>query len=113
MERENGKLLRIYIDEEDKFEGKPVYRWLVERARKEGLCGVTVLRGILGYGARGKVHSANILRMANELPLVVEIVDSEEKIEKFMVFVERAVKEGLATIEDVKVEFYRLSQKSD
>ncbi len=103
---ENGKLLRIYIDENDKHEGKPLYQWLVKKARENEMAGAAVLRGILGYGSHSVLHSAKILRMTTELPLVIEIVDKEENIEKFIPIIDRAVKEGLVTVENVKMKFY-------
>jgi PII-like signaling protein len=102
-----GRLLRIFIGENDKHEGRPLYEWIVRKAREQGLAGATVLRGLEGFGARSRLHTAKILRLSSDLPLVVEIVDTAEKIESFMPFVDRAVGEGLATIEKVEIRFYR------
>lgn len=104
---EDGYLLRIFIGESDKHEGKPLYEWLVLEARKAGLAGATVLRGIEGFGAHSRLHTAKILRLSEDLPIVVEVVDALEKIEAFMPIVDRAIGEGLATLERVKVRFYR------
>jgi PII-like signaling protein len=104
---EDGYLLRIFIGESDKHEGKPLYEWLVLKARAAGLAGATVLRGIEGFGAHSRLHTAKILRLSEDLPIVVEIVDSLEKIEAFMPVVDQAIGEGLATLERVKVRFYR------
>ena len=103
----NGKLLRIFIGESDKFEGLPLHEWIVRKARENGLAGATVLRGLEGYGAHSRLHTAKILRLSSDLPLVVEIVDTEEKIESFLPVIDHAVGEGLATVEKVEVRFYR------
>jgi len=103
----DGKLLRIFIGENDKFEGRPLYEWIVHKARERGLAGATVLRGLEGFGAHSRLHTAKILRLSNDLPIVVEIVDSEEKIESFLPLIDDAVGEGLATVERVEVRFYR------
>ncbi len=94
-----GSLLRIFIGESDKYEGMPLYEWIVRKAREHGLAGATVLRGIEGFGAHSRVHTAKILRLSTDLPIVVEIVDSLEKIEAFLPAVDGAVREGLATLE--------------
>ena len=104
---EDGYQLRIFVGESDKHEGKPLYEWLVLKAREAGLAGATVLRGIEGFGAHSRLHTAKILRLSEDLPIVVEIVDSLEKIEAFMPIVDHAIDEGLATLERVKVRFYR------
>ncbi len=102
-----GKLLRIFIGELDTHEGQPLYQWLVEEARRNGLAGATVLRGMGGYGAHSRLHSAKVLRLAVDLPIVVEIVDTEEKIEAFLPIIDAAIPEGLATVERVQIRFYR------
>ncbi len=102
-----GKLLRIFIGENDRHEGLPLYEWIVRQARENGLAGATVLRGLEGYGAHSRLHKAKILRLSNDLPLVVEIVDTEEKIQSFLPLIDDAVGEGLATVERVEVHFYR------
>ena len=80
-----GKLLRIFIGEADRFDHKPLYEQLVLRAREMGLAGATVLRGIEGFGARSRVHTAKILRLSEDLPIVIEIVDTEDKVNSFAV----------------------------
>ncbi len=102
-----GKLLRIFIGEDDRREGMPLYEWIVREARRCGLAGATVLRGLEGFGAHSRLHTAKVLRLASDLPLVIEIVDTEDKIEAFLPLVDAAVKEGLATVEKVEVRFYR------
>ena len=103
----NGKLLRIYIGESDRHEGLPLYEWIVRQARENGLAGATVLRGLEGYGAHSQLHKAKILRLSSDLPLVVEIVDTEEKIQAFLPLIDDAVAEGLATVERVEIHLYR------
>ena len=103
----DGKLLRIFIGESDKYEGQPLYEWIVRKARENGLAGATVLRGLEGFGAHSRLHTAKILLLSSDLPIVVEIVDSEEKIESFLPLIDDAVGEGLATVERVEVRFYR------
>ncbi len=103
----DGKLLRIFIGENDKFEGQPLYQWIVRKAREQGLAGATVLRGLEGFGAHSRLHTQKILRLSTDLPIVIEIVDSGEKIEAFLPLIDGAVAEGLATVERVEVRFYR------
>lgn len=102
-----GHLLRIYLGESDRHEGMALYEWLVRKAREHGLAGATVLRGLEGFGAHSRLHTARILRLSADLPIVVEIVDTIERIENFLPVVDGAVKEGLATLERVDVRFYR------
>ena len=103
-----GHLLRIFLGESDRHEsGLPLYEWLVRKAKEQGLAGATVLRGIQGFGAHSRLHTAKILRLSTDLPMVVEIVDTIEKIEAFLPLVDAAVQEGLATVEKVDVRFYR------
>jgi hypothetical protein len=103
----NGKLLRIFVGENDRHQGRPLYEWIVRAARENGLAGATVLRGLEGYGAASRLHTAKILRLSSDLPIVVEIVDSEEKIESFLALIDGVVGEGLATVERVEIHFYR------
>ncbi|MBR9978785.1 MAG: DUF190 domain-containing protein [Bacteroidetes bacterium] len=103
----DGKLLRIFIGENDKYEGVPLYQWIVGKARETGLAGATVLRGLEGYGARSRLHTAKILRLSSDLPIVVEIVDTADKLESFIPLIDGAISEGLVTIEKVEVRFYR------
>jgi len=108
-----GKLLRIFIGENDKHEKMPLFEWIVRKAREEGLAGATVIRGLEGYGARSRLHTAKILRLSSDLPIVIEIIDAEEKIEAFLPMIDNAIKEGLATIEKVEVRFYRSGESGD
>lgn len=102
-----GLLLRIFIGESDKHEGKPLYEWIVREARQRGLAGATVLRGIEGFGAHSRVHTVKILRLSEDLPIIIEIVDEAAKIEQFFTVIDHAVTEGLATVERVQIRFYR------
>jgi uncharacterized protein len=104
---EDGSLLRIFVGESDKHEGKPLYEWLVLKAREAGLAGATVLRGIEGFGAHSRLHTAKILRLSEDLPIVIEVVDGREKIEAFLPVIDHPITEGLATVERVQVRFYR------
>jgi uncharacterized protein len=107
MNSGEGRLLRIFLGESDRHEGRPLYEWLVLKAREAGLAGATVIRGIEGFGAHSRLHTAKILRLSEDLPIVVEIVDLAEKIEGFLPTVDQAIVEGLATVEKVDVRFYR------
>ena len=102
-----GHLLRIFIGENDRHEGMPLYEWIVRRARESGLAGATVLRGLEGFGANSRLHTTKILRLSTDLPIVVEIVDTRERIEAFMPVVDEAIEEGLATLEKVEIRFSR------
>jgi PII-like signaling protein len=104
---DEGKLLRIFIGENDKHDGLPLFEWIVRTAREQGLAGATVLRGLAGFGAHSRLHTAKILRLSDDLPVIVEIVDTEEKIEAFLPLIDAAIVEGLATVEKVEVRFYR------
>ncbi len=104
---QEGCLLRIFIGESDKHGGRPLYEWIVTRARERGLAGATVLRGIMGFGANSHIHTAKILRLSEDLPIVVEIVDTREKLESFLDDIEGSVHAGLATLEKADVRFYR------
>jgi PII-like signaling protein len=108
----DGKLLRIFIGADDKHEGQPLYEWLVRKAREHGLAGATVLRGVEGFGAHSRLHTAKILRLSSDMPIVIEIVDTEEKIEAFLPLIDDAVSEGLATVEKVEIRFYRSGDPS-
>ena len=107
----DGCLLRIMVGEGSKYKGKPLYEWLVLKARELELAGATVFRGIMGFGANSRIHTAKILRFSEDLPVVIEIVDSRKKIEAYLADVEENIKGGLATIEKADVRFYRSRQK--
>ena len=109
---EDGHLLRIFIGESDRHDGHLLYDWIVIRAREHGLAGATVIRGIEGFGRHSRMHTAKILRLSADLPIIIEIVDTKEKIEAFLPLIDGAIAEGLATIEKVHIRFYR-SGKND
>ena len=104
---EEGQLLRIFIGESDKWNGKPLYEALVLKAREMGLAGATMVRGLMGYGAASRIHTAKILRLSEDLPVIVEIIDSSDKIASFLPVIDEMVQEGLVTLERVQVILYR------
>jgi len=106
-----GLMVRIFIGEHDKCAGKPLYKQIVNEARKAGIAGATVLRGIMGYGANSKVKTTSILRLSEDLPLVVEIVDSEEKINNFLPTLNMLMDGGLITLEKVRILKYSHHQR--
>lgn len=107
---QEGCLLRIFVGEDDKHEGKPVYEWLVLKAREQGLAGATVLRGLMGFGAHSRLHTFKIERLSLDLPIVIEIVDTRPKLEAFLAEIDPVIHEGLATLEKAEVRFYRSRQ---
>ena len=104
---EEGILLRIFIGETDRIHGKALYEQIVLKARELGLAGATVIRGTMGFGASSQVHLAKILRLSEDLPVVIELVDTEENLNKLMPFIDENVTEGLVTMEKVRVIKYR------
>ncbi|MGE0455489.1 MAG: DUF190 domain-containing protein [Vicinamibacteria bacterium] len=106
----DGQLLRVFIGESDRHQGKPLYEAIVLAAREHGLAGATVFRGMEGFGAHSRIHTTRILRLSEDLPIVVEIVDTEEKIQAFLPVLDGMVHEGLATVEKATVIFYRAGQ---
>jgi uncharacterized protein len=109
---EEGSLLRIFIGEADKYAGKPLYEWLVLQARDQGLAGATVLRGIMGFGANTRViQTFKIERLSEDLPIIVEIVDTKENLEKFLELIDPHIKAGMVTLEKAEIKFYRADKK--
>jgi PII-like signaling protein len=102
-----GKLLRIFIGESDRWHGKPLYQAIVERVREAGLAGATVLRGIEGFGADSRLHTARLLRLSEDLPVVIEVVDAAEQIDRILPALDEMVGEGMVTLERVEVIAYR------
>ncbi len=102
-----AQLVRIFISENDKHAGRPLHEIIVEEARRSGMAGATVLRGILGFGAHSRIHTSKILRLSEDLPIVVEIVDNPERIDEFLPKLDTMIKEGLITVENVNVIAYR------
>jgi len=103
---EDGTLLRVFLGESDRHEGRLLYEAIVLKARELHLAGATVLRGIMGYGRNSRLHTAKILRLSEDLPIVIEIVDSEERIAPLLPWLDSVVKEGLVTLERVRVVRY-------
>jgi PII-like signaling protein len=103
---ENAVLLRIYLGENDRFEHQPLYEAIVLKARAAGLAGATVLRGPMGFGHSSRLHTAKILRLSEDLPIVVEIIDAKAKIEAFLDAIAPIMSNGLVTMEDVRVVRY-------
>ena len=101
------KLLRVFVGEQDKWEGRPLYEAIVEEARALGMAGATVLKGCLGYGAKAHIHSAKLLYISEDLPMVVEVVDTEAKVKTLLPKLDAMVKDGLVTMETVDVIVYR------
>ncbi|ARA91869.1 MAG: DUF190 domain-containing protein [Bacteroidetes bacterium] len=104
---DEGVLLRIFLGESDREGGRPLYERIVEEARSLNLAGATVLRGIAGFGASSRLHTAKLLRLSEDLPIVVEIVDTAEQIEKLLPYLDAHVREGLVTMEPVRILQYR------
>jgi PII-like signaling protein len=98
-----AQLLRIFVGESDKWHGRPVYEAIVLKARELHIAGATVLRGPMGFGAHSRLHTAKVLRLSEDLPVIVEIVDSEEKIKTLLSHIDEMVTEGLVTLEKVHV----------
>ncbi|HOW43175.1 MAG TPA: DUF190 domain-containing protein [Candidatus Omnitrophota bacterium] len=104
---QDGMLLRIFVGETDHYKGKALYEQIVLKARELNLAGATVVRGIMGFGADSRMHTAKLLRLSEDLPVVIEIVDTEEKLTALLPFLDEVVEEGLITLEKVRVIKYR------
>ena len=102
-----AQLLRIFIGESDRWQGRPLYEAIVLKARELHLAGATVLRGPMGFGAHSRLHTTKILRLSEDLAIVIEIVDTSEKIAKLLPHIDEMVQEGMVTLEDVHVRMYR------
>ena len=107
----DAELLRIFIGESDKRDGRPLYELIVEEARKRGMAGATVLRGTLGFGASSRIHTAKVLRLSEDLPMVIEIVDTHDRIAGFLPELDGMIGEGLITLEKVRIIAYRHGEK--
>lgn len=102
-----GKLLRIFVGESDRWDGRPLYEAIVLEARKRGLAGATVIKGFMGFGAHSRIHTAKLLELSQDLPIIVEMVDAAEKIEAFVPDLEKMVHDGMITIEPAQILLYR------
>jgi uncharacterized protein len=109
----DGLLLRVFCGESDTWHGKPLYKAIVQRVREEGMAGATVLRGIEGFGARSRIHTARILRLSEDLPVVIELVDLAERIESIIPVLDEMIDEGMITLEQVQVIAYRAEADSE
>lgn len=98
-----GRRVRIYIGSSDQWHGKPLYAAIVQEARKQGIAGATVARGIMGYGAHSAIHEAHLFRLSSDLPVVIEIVDSDEKVRAFLPRLDEMVREGMITTSEVEI----------
>ena len=103
----DAELLRIFVGESDRYKGKPLYEAIVNDARQRGLAGATVLRGVMGFGAHSRMHTAKILRLSEDLPMIIEIVDKPERIADFLPELDKMIEEGLVTLERARVIAYR------
>ena len=103
----DGKLLRIFVGEADRWDGLPLYEAIVLEAKRQGLAGATAVKGFMGFGCKSHLHTAKLLRLSEDLPIVIEIVDSEEKITAFLPKLDKMVQEGLITLEKAQVVMYR------
>jgi PII-like signaling protein len=108
-----GYLLRIFIGESDRHDGQLLHEWIVIKAREEGLAGATAMRGMMGFGAHSRLHTFKIERLSQDLPIIVEIVDTREKLERFLSLIDNEIEEGMATLEEVQIHFYRSGKKRD
>src|SRR5262249_34259009 len=104
-------LVRVFIGESDRWRGRPLATALVERLRSEGFAGATVLRGLAGFGARSIVHTAHLLELSQDLPLVVEVVETQERVDRLMPILDEMMADGLVTLEKVRVLKYSAGQK--
>jgi PII-like signaling protein len=110
---EEGYLLRIFIGEANKFQGKPLYEWLVLQAREQGLAGATVLRGMMGFGANSReIQTFKFTRLSEDLPIVVEIVDTKDNLEAYLETIDESIQAGMVTLEKATIRIYRGNGKS-
>lgn len=108
---QEGHLLRIIIGESARHQGKPLYEWIVLKARECGVAGATVVRGMMGYGATSRIKTASILRLSEDLPVVIEMIDTREMLEQFLEIVDPVIREGLVTFEKMNIRMYRSGDK--
>jgi PII-like signaling protein len=107
-----GKLLRIFVGESDRWQGIPLFEAIVRKVREAGGAGATVIRGIEGFGAHSRIHTARILRLSEDLPIVIEIVDTAEQVDALLPLLDEMIEDGLVTIETVRVLRYRPGRES-
>jgi PII-like signaling protein len=109
---EEGCLLRIFVGDSKRHAGKPLYEWIVLQAREQGLAGATAFRGMMGFGASSRIHTSKILRLSEDLPVVIEIVDTRTKLTAFLDRINPVVQDGLATLENAQVHIYRSKKRT-
>jgi len=103
-----GCLLRIFIGESDKCDGKPLYEWIVVKAKEQGLAGASVMRGMMGFGANSRViHTFKVIRLSEDMPIIIELVDTRDRLEGFLGLIEEKIDAGLVTLEKAEVRFYQ------
>jgi uncharacterized protein len=112
-EQGTGKLLRIFIGESDRWGHQPLYTAIVEAARKAGLAGATVFKGIEGFGGHSVVHAARVFDLSSDLPVLVEIVESEDRVRNFLPLLDEMIEDGLVTLESVEIIAYRTGSSRD
>lgn len=110
---QEGYLLRIIIGESARHEGTPLYEWIVVKARESGVAGATVVRGMMGYGAHSRIKTTSILRLSEDLPVIIEMIDTREKLEQFLESVDPVLGEGLVTFEKMHIRMYRGAHKGN
>lgn len=108
---QEGHLLRIIIGESSRHDGIPLYEWIVIKAREYGIAGATVVRGMMGYGANSRIKTTSILRLSEDLPVVIEMIDTREMLEEFLEIVDPVIKEGIVTFEKMHIRMYRSARK--
>ncbi len=108
----DGMLLRIFIGEADKWKGRPLYEEIVLLARKQGMAGATAIKGFMGFGCKSHMHTTKLLELSQDLPIIIEIVDSQDKISAFLPALDEMVGEGLITLEKANVIMYRASKNA-
>jgi uncharacterized protein len=106
---EKGKLLRIFIGESDKYKGKPLYEHIIFLAKDNGMAGATAIKGFQGFGSKSHMHTTSLLRLSEDLPVIVEIADREKRIEQFLNCIDKVITDGLVTLEDIDLIMYRAS----
>ena len=109
---QEGYLLRIIIGESDRHQGKPLYEWIVIKARECGVAGATVVRGMMGYGANSRIKTTSILRLSEDLPVIIELIDTRRMLEEFLEVIDPVLHEGLVTFEKMHIRMYRAGQKT-
>ncbi len=107
-----GQLLRIFIGENDHWEGRPLHEAIILKAREAGLAGATAIRGLMGFGANSRIHTTKILRLSDDLPIIIEIVDKPDKIQEILPVLDKMIGEGMITLEKVNIVAYRSNKKN-